>query len=321
MDWTADGTSLLFGSDRTGSLGLWIVSVKGGKLNGAPRLLKSNIGSAFPLGCTLQNQFYFGYAGTAMTDVYTVEIDPTSGRVPAPPEVKIRYSEGHNFFPDYSPDGKYLAYAFLRRVQPRDVALRLYSLEDGGIRELDKGSCELNYPQWRPDGKAISWEGKDGDGKRGIYLMDVESEKISPLIQIDENEGILSHRWGIDGQVLFFTIGNPRTKESRIYRLDIKTGQKEKLQGSPDDAMDIDISPDGRTLVFLNRENKRSLRIIPVEGGDPQEIYHFEVASETVITPAWSTDGKSVFSTQKPIQPWSSGTCGCIPWKKNRLKR
>ncbi|MFC2161306.1 tetratricopeptide repeat protein, partial [Acidobacteriota bacterium] len=203
MDWTSDGEYLLFGSERTGNLGVWIVPVKGGKANGPASLLKANIGPVSSLGCTLQDQFYFGYVGTAINDVYVVEIDPLSGLVLTPPKVEIPYNEGHNLIPDYSPDGKYLAYAFLRRLQPMEISIRLYSLENGGIRELDQGSCDLNYPQWRPDGEAISWEGTDGDGKRGIYLMDLESENVSPLIQIEDTEEILSHRWAIDGQILF----------------------------------------------------------------------------------------------------------------------
>ncbi len=308
FDWTSDGKYLLFGSERTGVRGVWIVPVKGGQANGTPSLVKPNIGPAFPIGCTLRNQFYFGYNGSALNDVYVVKIDPLSGLVLESPKVEIRYSEGHNSYPDYSPDGKYLAYSFLRRIQPMNRSIRLYSLENGGIRELDHGSLELNYPQWRPDGKAITWEGTDSNGLEGIYEMDVNSEKISPLVQIEENEEFYSHRWAIDGQTLFYTKGNPRTKKSWIFALDLKTGLNEKLQGSPDDAKDIDISPDGRMLVFLNRGKKRSMRIIPISGGEPQELHNFETSGVTVITPAWSVDGKRIFfySSSHPLnEEWN----------------
>ena len=295
LAWTSDGQHLLYGSERTGIRGAWIIPIKGGKANGTPILVKSNIGPAYPMGCTLRNQFYFGYSGN-VRDVYVVEIDPASGQILTPPKIEIRYSEGNNYYPDYSPDGKYLAYSSVRNTVPEsNYSILIYSFENGEIRELDQGSYKLNYPQWRPDGKAISYEGTDGKGRAGIYLMEVDSEKVSPLVQIEENEEIYSHRWAIDGQTLFYTKGSPRTRKSWIYRLDIKTGLKEKFQGSPDDAKDIDVSPDGKTLVFLNRNKKVSMRSIPVSGGVSKELHNFEVSGRSIITPAWSSDGKNIY--------------------------
>lgn len=295
FDWTSDGQYLLFGSERTGVRGVWIVPVKGGKANGAPSLVKPNIGPAYSLGCTIQNQFFYGYSGDS-PDVYVAEIDPASGQVLVPPKIEIRNYEGHNSFPDYSPDGKYLAYSSSRTTLPNSKkSICIYSLENGEIRELNQGSFNLDYPQWRPDGKAIAWRGTDSNGQEGIYEMDVLSEKISPLIRIEENEQIYSHRWGIDGQILFYTKGFPSKRKCWIFTTDLKTGLNEKLQGSPDDAGDFDVSPDGRSLVFLNRAQKRSLRIIPTSGGEFQELHNFEVMGERSITPAWSINGKSIF--------------------------
>jgi Tol biopolymer transport system component len=295
LAWTSNGQHLLYGSERTGVRGAWIIPVKEGKANGTPSLVKSNIGPAYPIGCTLRNQFYFGYNGNTQ-DVYVTEIDSASGHAITPPKIEIRYSEGNNYYPDYSLDGNYLVYSSIRNTVPESsYSTWVYSFENGEIRELDQGSFKLNYPQWRPDGKAISFEGKDGKGRDGIYLMEVDSEKMSPLVQIEENEAIYSHRWAIDGQILFYTKGNPRTKKSWIFTYDLKTGLNERLPGSPDDAKDMDVSPDGKSLVFLNRGKNISMRIIPAVGGNPHAIHSFEILGENIITPAWSVDGKKIF--------------------------
>lgn len=177
-------------------------------------------------------------------------------------------------------------------------AICIYSLENGDIKELYPKIGKLSYPQWHPDGKSISLEGTDGEGRKGIYLMEVDSEKVSPIIQIEEDEEIYAHRWSVDGKTLFYTKGKPREKTSRIRIHDMSSGQDQELPGSPNDAKDIDVSPDGKLLVLLNRgviRGKRSLRIIPAEGGEPQELYSFETEGIFVITPAWSPDGKYIF--------------------------
>jgi len=78
----------------------------------------------------------------------------------------------------------------------------------------------------------------------------------------------------------------------------MSSGQDRELPGSPNDAKDIDVSPDGKFLVLLNRNvirGIRSLRIMPAGGGEPQELYSFETEGIIVITPAWSPDGKYIY--------------------------
>jgi len=164
FDWTSDGKYLLFGSERTGIRGAWVVEVKNGKSIGSPRLVKSAIGPVYPIGCTRQNQFYFAYT-RQLTDVYVTEIEPNSGQVVLDPKRKIRHYEGLNAFPDYSPDGKYLAYISHRSSLPMGKdPICIYSLKNENIQELYPEFGRLSYPQWHPDGESISLEGTDDEG-------------------------------------------------------------------------------------------------------------------------------------------------------------
>ena len=314
FDWTSDGKYLLFGSERTGTRGAWIVRVEDGKAVGDPELVRPASGPVYPIGCTRENQFYFAY-NKQLNDVYVAEIDPNSGQVLTAPTREIRHYEGHNAYPDYSSDGKYLAYISIRSTLPMGSGtICIYSLEDKNIQEFHLRSGDLSYPQWHPDGRAISLEGPDGKGGKGIYLFDVESEEVSPLVQIEEDETIYSHKWSIDGNTLFYTNGKFRgDKIYRIYTHDMRTGLEKELPGTPDDAHDFDVSPDGKSLVFLNRGKRRSLRIIPVEGGESQELYNFETEGPFTIKPTWSADGKYIFlalPTDSPenIEQMRSGT-------------
>ncbi len=296
-DWTADGRFLLFSSDRTGVPGLWSVQVKDGKALGTPHLLKADMGNFTPLGCTRQDQFCFGYRNSGY-DVYMGEIDPVSGQFLAPPVKKVRLYEGGNAVPECSPDGKYFVYVSSRGFPPRiKYVLCLYSLEKDEIRELDTGLKAItmaSYPQWRPDGRAISLAGIDSQGRYGLYLFELESEKLSPLVLFKKEEPVYRHGWAKDGQTLFLTKGE-NNKSSSIYAHDLKTGKEKALTSPPDNIRDIDISPDGKWLAFVDRGLKRSLGIIPTAGGVPQKLYSFEAMGQYYIIPAWSADGKNIF--------------------------
>ncbi len=126
------------------------------------------------------------------------------------------------------------------------------------------------------------------------------------MVLYEKNEVIRCHKWADDGQTLFYTKGDrklthDRKTHSLIYTLDLKTKQEKVLLGSPENAVDIDISPDGKWLVVLNREVKRTISLIQTAGGVSKELYSFDVMDKDVITPAWSADGKYIYFSSKSI--------------------
>lgn len=298
--WTADGQHLLFVSDRTGSLGLWIVPVKEGKILEAPRLVKADMGSFSPIGRTGQDQLFFASLRGG-SDIYLAEVDPAAGQLLAPAVKQVRLYEGRNAFPEFSPDGKSFLYLSTRGNYPWvTTVLCLSSLETGEIREIDTGiktagnmMAMASAPQWRPDGRAISIFGKDGQGRSGIHQFDLESGKTSLLVPSGEKERIRSHCWATDGLALFYTKGEQISYQ--IYTWDLKTGQEKVLPGSPEDAWNIDISFDGQWLAILNGERTRRLSIIPAKGGTPQELHSFKVNGMYNMFPTWSADGKFIY--------------------------
>ncbi len=296
IGWTPGGEGLLFLSDRTGTEDIWFIRVAGGKAQGNPQLIKTGVGWIIPMGITSQCALFYGLQGGA-TDVYEVGIDPGSGKILSQSKKAVLVQEGHNAYPDYSPDGKRLAYIFDPRppvIEPQQT-LRILSLEEGQIRELRPDLRNFGYPQWAPDGRSISVEGEDKDDREGIYRVDFETSDVVPIVLIEKGMEIYSHRWSKDGKLLYYSTGDKAGKTGSVSVHNFETGRDERLSGSPSDANWIDISPDGKWLVLINRDEKRTIRIMPTSGGEPREICSFTEPRNRPNTPAWSADGRYVY--------------------------
>ena len=306
IDWTPDGKGLLFMSDRTGTQDVWLIRIAGGKPQGEPQLLKSSVGRIEPMGVTLGGAFYYGLSGNA-SDVYEVRVDPRTGKILSTARKAVWEYEGHNGYPDYSPDGKLLAYISspgMPTVRPRRV-LGILSLETGQVRELNPNLVAFDSPRWAPDGRTISLEGIESESGRvgGIYQVNVQTAAVMPIVQFKKGMTIFSHRWSKDGKFIYYTLSGQDEKACSVFVHNLETGQDDKLSGAPENAHDIDISPDGKWLVLMNREGKRAIRIMPASGGEPREIYSYEQEGNQIMTPAWSADGRYIYFSKLQESP------------------
>ncbi|MGH9367557.1 MAG: hypothetical protein ACRD3M_07775, partial [Thermoanaerobaculia bacterium] len=107
--WTPDGNRILFTSDRTGTFGIWVLSVVDGNPQGAPELLRADMGKTWPVRFVGGDSYFYGVQ-TTMQDVYVAELDPETGKVTAPAAQVSRRLVGANRWPEWSRDGKLLAF-------------------------------------------------------------------------------------------------------------------------------------------------------------------------------------------------------------------
>jgi len=63
------------------------------------------------------------------------------------------------------------------------------------------------------------------------------------------------------------------------------------------------VSPDGRRLAFINRGEKKVLRVVPVSGGKPSELLRFEESGGFGPWVEWTADGKYIlFNRRQPMK-------------------
>ena len=302
--WTPDGSGVLFGSDRTGAFSMWLIQVSEGKPQGPPRLIKRDMGRIFPKGFTQEGSFFYAEI-TRANDIYVAELAPGTGKLLAPPERPIKRFMGSNRAPEWSPDGKFLAYLSQRGFLPFGVGssvLSIRSLESGEERELSPRMNYINRLRWSPDGRAFLVIGRDKKNCWGIYRIDAETGAVTPVVQSKPGQHVSRPEWSADGKAVFYTLSErtEKTRSSKIMMRDLETGGEKQLYLArwPEDIRALIVSPDGRELAlrWSNQETgTTALRVLSVTEGEPRELIRVQKPEALArYTLAWSADGRYV---------------------------
>jgi len=302
-----DGQWLIFASDRTGDLSLWVVSLSGIEIQGEPSLIKPGIERILPVSLTRGGALYYGVVRVT-EDVFTVDLDPATGKVTSPPRKLVESYEGGNFTPSFSPDGEYLAYVSRRGNSPYPTnvgnALCIRSLDTGKeqvfYRELWRlGLRYVGGPDWSPDGRFITFGGSTGISGFSIYRIDLKTGEISEIYLCSPDERLSGGECGPDEQG-FFARAKLDAGFSQIVVRDLRSGEEKELFRYPQVERGIrtSLSPDAHWLCFSNAGwgGIRSLNIMPASGGEVKEIWSFgEIERGTPgINHDWSPDGRYI---------------------------
>ncbi len=290
LDWSPDGSRILFASDRTGSFDLWSISVRDGKPQGSPELVRKDIGPVKSIGFTAKGSLYYGVPNST-NDVYIAKLDPETGRLLSPPKPAPQRFSGSNDWPAWSPDGRYLAYISRRgpiqyplwqNVSDAQVIV-IYSVETGQERELSPKVNRYIRLRWSPDGRALAT--RSGSKGRGLYRIDARTGEVTPMVLEQPRSFLAPHfDWSPDGKGFFYFYGNQG--ELRLARRDSETGQETVLYrtASPPHPRGLAFSRDGRNIAFAMGEPATgsdalpslALYVMPATGGEPRELVRFQ---------------------------------------------
>jgi Tol biopolymer transport system component len=295
LEWLPDGRGILFASDRAGTMDLWIIQVDEGQAQGAPTLVKRGVGPVTSMGLTRTGAFYYRTPASFM-DVYTASFDPRTGLVAGSPKKEPLPFEGHNTMPDWSPDGKQLAYVSTRPGE-RKWVLCIYSADTGKVREfrLDKTYA---YPRWSPDGRHLYLQATVADGQ-GIYRMDVETGEVTSVLGSGE---AYVHDLRVSADRKWVVYGRDSKAICQILRRDATTGQEKELDRTPFDNSTLALSRDGSRLATILRTDPKTrvMKVMEFPDGTPKEIARFALSGGFIIDLAWSPDGRFIYYYDNP---------------------
>ena len=244
--WSADGTHVLFRSNRTRRSSLWAIRVRNGRAAGEAVLVKDDVPMARPLGpqmpatMTRSGTFYYTVA-QPRANVYHVALDG-DGKAIGTPRIATNHEVNNDCCAAVSPDGKRLAY-YSR--SPRVLVIR--ELGTGSEQEF-RLNLEINFlvltgPQWFPDGQSVMVHGAvPQQGGNRQYRVDLRTGQAEPL----PTSGISVHsRLASDGRGILAAVDGLRWHDVNSREITtLKEREPEIALLSPT------ISPDGKQIAY-----------------------------------------------------------------------
>jgi Tol biopolymer transport system component len=160
---------------------------------------------------------------------------------------------------NWSPDGKYLAFAAKRG--PRDDILIVDVERNKEVKRIELKLSGVTTPSWSPDGKQLVFTGYEG-GLSDLYIVNRDGSGLRRLTE--DKFADLHPVWSPDGgSIAFATDRGPETDfrmlavgNFRIGLYDLATGSVHVLDRM-DNGKNVSPqwSPDGRSLAFVSDRN------------------------------------------------------------------
>lgn len=236
-DWARDGLRLLFQSDRRGDeTDLFSIEVTSDESTEEVKLVKPDLGDVSCLGMTKEGSFFYA-ASSSSVDLFTVDLDLSSGELLSAAVLLPESRFGKNFNPRWSPDGTRLAYYSWR--ESRVVCVIDWETQTERVYPLTPPAYSVKAAlpiKWTLDGMSIGFRANQSDGNQGLFSVDLASGNVSTLA-MDGEGGIAAF-----GQTLAASSGDGRsfqyirgeeidddTKSLMVVKRSINTGAEEIL--------------------------------------------------------------------------------------------
>ena len=192
---------------------------------------------------------------------------------PEAPAVELVPSSRAQYDPEYSPDGKRIAFVSERSGVP---GIWISSDDGSDLVQISNSHDRSGNPQWSPDGKRVAFDSRPRD-RWEIYVADI-SEGIPKRLVTNISDIVRPH-WSRDGKWMYFTSDEP--DRWGVYRCPSSGGNavlisKDPFGGAPQESFD------GGTVYFDGGVGKAVLKKVALLGdqfGAESEVEGFPQGS------------------------------------------
>jgi len=281
LNWTPDGAYIVCGSDRLGNRGrLWKVSLSSGQVEPLP------FGQGGDADLTLSRdgrRLAYTHFDTKVS-ILRYEIPRTQGQSAPPTELFTSMGAGPT--PQYSPDGKRIAFQ-----SSRTGTQEIWVCDSDGSnpRQLTFfNGPQVRAPRWSPDSREIVFEATP-EGHGALYVVSAEGGQPHRLPTDASYPS--SPSWSRDGKWIYFT------SALKVWKMPAGGGQA--VQVTKDVGGDPFESPDGKALYYLKYLDY-SFQKIPVAGGEERLV--FKLPHHPLFRHSWALTGEGIYFYDLPTR-------------------
>ena len=201
------------------------------------------------------------------------------------PVALMHDSSYRNSNPNYSPDGKRIAYHVSRVGGSGDIWL--IDPDGKNPTQLTTSPSYDLRPSWFPDGEQVAFQ-CDREGKDGVRAINVKTGVERTLFQPAQD--LSFPRLSPDGKHIVFNSKKSGTTNAWVFS--IETGEVKQLTFDKEAAGFGVWSPDGKTLALqIKRGDDTHLAIMPSGGGAVEQL---TAATGQTFVHSWSPDGDKI---------------------------
>ena len=252
LTWTPDSAQLIYSGYRGNNPELWKIRVAGGE---AERLPAGIWQSGEPV--LSRNGRRLAYVqGFNDLNIWRFEVPETPGR--ATPPTKLIASNQLDAGPQFSPDGRRIAFASARSGNCCEIWI---SESDGSkpVQLTHLGGPAAGTPRWSPDGHQIAFD-SDYGGNDNIYVVSTDGGQPRRLT-MDKSKDVVPN-WSRDGRWVYFA--SDRTGTDQVWKIPAVGGKA--VQVTKKGGFGPFESYDGKTLYY--QKGRSGLWKMPVKGGE-----------------------------------------------------
>ena len=227
--WSPDGERVAFGSDRSGEMNLWLLSLRDGRT----RRLTSGAGGDYQPNWSPDGRSLVFFSGRANAiDIWRYDFEGES-------LTRLTQGEGININPFFSPSGEQVAF-----LSDRDGRLEVFVMNaDGsGVRQLTTCGASGHFLRWIADGGRVFFRCPSA---RATMTVGLDGGEPQPTAEVVGG----AHMSLSPDQSLMMDVLGHRT----LWCSPLNGGDPRKVFEFPDAESRIDYpvwSPDGRWILF-----------------------------------------------------------------------